>query len=157
VADALEALARIAPERPIRSLREGSTAHALRQAWTCDNHLAGRLGVGLLAGLLGAGLMGGGDGRHHPDQARRDRLSAPGQDSATGSPRGARRCSARSAWTWTRCWPTGPRSGTASTGPSSYFQTHVPRSHVDELSYSCIRGPDGSSKHTSNSRGQGQF
>jgi len=80
VADALEALARIAPERPIRSLREGSTAHALRQARTCYNHLAGRLGVGLLAGLLSGGLMDGGDGRHHPGQARGDRLSAPGRD-----------------------------------------------------------------------------
>jgi DNA-binding transcriptional ArsR family regulator len=80
VADALEALARIAPERPISSLRAGSTAHALRQARTCYNHLAGRLGVALLTGLLSRGLMDGGDGQHHPDRAPHDRLSAPGRD-----------------------------------------------------------------------------
>jgi len=80
VADALEALARIAPERPIRSLREGSTAHALRQARTCYNHLAGRLGVGLLAGLLSGGLLDGGDGQHHQERAPHDMLSAPGRD-----------------------------------------------------------------------------
>jgi DNA-binding transcriptional ArsR family regulator len=80
VADALEAIARIAPERPVRSLREGSHAHALREARTCYNHLAGRLGVGLFAGLLSHGLLSGGDGQHHPDQAVHDRLSAPGRD-----------------------------------------------------------------------------
>jgi DNA-binding transcriptional ArsR family regulator len=80
VADALEAIARIAPERPVRSLREGSQARALREARTCYNHLAGRLGVGLFAGLLSHGLLSGGDGQHHPDRAVHDRLSAPGRD-----------------------------------------------------------------------------
>ena len=41
VAEALEALARIAPDQPIRSLRQGSHARALREARTCYNHLAG--------------------------------------------------------------------------------------------------------------------
>jgi DNA-binding transcriptional ArsR family regulator len=80
VADVLEALARIAPEQPIRSLRQGSYARALREARTCYNHLAGRLGTGLLAGFLDHGLLAGGDGRHHPERARADRLSAPGRD-----------------------------------------------------------------------------
>ncbi len=80
VADALEAIARIAPQRPIRSLRQGSYARALREARTCYNHLAGRLGTGLLAGFLDQGLLAGGDGRHHPERARADRLSAPGRD-----------------------------------------------------------------------------
>ena len=80
VADALEAVARIAPDQPIRSLRQGSQARALREARTCYNHLAGRLGTGLLAGFLSEGLLAGGDGRHHPDRAVHDRLSAPGRD-----------------------------------------------------------------------------
>jgi DNA-binding transcriptional ArsR family regulator len=80
VAEALEALSRISPPQPIRSLRQGTYARALREARTCYNHLAGRLGVGLLAGLLEGGLLSGGDGRHHPERAVADRLSAPGRD-----------------------------------------------------------------------------
>ncbi|MDN5915216.1 MAG: transcriptional regulator [Pseudonocardia sp.] len=80
VAAALEALARIAPPEPIRSLRQGTRAHALRRARTCYNHLAGRLGVTLMAALLQRGRLAGGDGNHHPDRARTDRLSAPGRD-----------------------------------------------------------------------------
>ncbi len=80
VADVLEAMARIAPDQPIRSLRQGSHARALREARTCYNHLAGRLGVGLFSGLLRGGLLAGGDGQHHPDRAVADRLSAPGHD-----------------------------------------------------------------------------
>ena len=51
VARALEALARIAPPAPVRSLREGTRAHAVRAARTCYDHLAGRLGVALMAGF----------------------------------------------------------------------------------------------------------
>jgi hypothetical protein len=80
VADVLEAISRISPPQPIRSLRQGSHARSLREARTCYNHLAGRLGVGLLTGLLEDGLLSGGDGRHHPERAVADRLSAPGRD-----------------------------------------------------------------------------
>lgn len=80
VAEALEAIARIAPPEPVRSLRQGTRAHALRQARTCYDHLAGRLGVTLMAALLDRGLLAGGDGRHHPETARHDRLSAQGTD-----------------------------------------------------------------------------
>ncbi len=52
VAEALEAIARIAPPEPVRSLRQGTHAHALRRARTCYNHLAGRLGVALMAALV---------------------------------------------------------------------------------------------------------
>ena len=41
VARALEALARIAPPAPVRSLREGTRAHAVRAARTCYDHLGG--------------------------------------------------------------------------------------------------------------------
>ncbi len=40
VADVLEAISRISPPQPIRSLRQGSHARALREARTCYNHLA---------------------------------------------------------------------------------------------------------------------
>jgi DNA-binding transcriptional ArsR family regulator len=78
VAHVLEAIARIAPPRPVRSLREGTRAHAVREARTCYNHLAGRLGVALMAALLDGGLLEGGDGLHH--DGGDDRLSAPGHD-----------------------------------------------------------------------------
>src|SRR5437763_4029302 len=35
VAEVIEALGAVAPEAPVRSLREGTRAHALRQARTC--------------------------------------------------------------------------------------------------------------------------
>ncbi|MGB9183378.1 MAG: helix-turn-helix transcriptional regulator [Solirubrobacteraceae bacterium] len=80
VGELIETLARLAPEMPVRSLREGTRAHALRQARTCYDHLAGRLGVALFAALIDQQLVIGGDGRHHPEQARQDRLSSRGRD-----------------------------------------------------------------------------
>jgi DNA-binding transcriptional ArsR family regulator len=80
VAHALEAMARIAPPEPVRSLREGTKAHALRVARTCYDHLAGRLGVALMSGLITNGVITGGDGRYDRDRANGDRPSAPGRD-----------------------------------------------------------------------------
>jgi DNA-binding transcriptional ArsR family regulator len=80
VARALEALARIAPDAPVRSLREGTRAHAVRAARTCYDHLAGRLGVALMTGFVDEGVLTGGDGRHERGRARGDRPSAIGRD-----------------------------------------------------------------------------
>ncbi|MGZ4278924.1 MAG: ArsR/SmtB family transcription factor [Solirubrobacteraceae bacterium] len=80
IARALEALARIAPEAPVRSLREGTRAHAVRAARTCYDHLAGRLGVALMTGFVDHGVLTGGDGRHERGRARGDRPSAIGRD-----------------------------------------------------------------------------
>lgn len=80
VAHALEALARIAPTAPVRSLREGTKAHAIRLARTCYDHLAGRVGVALMAGLIETGAITGGDGRYDRRRANGDRPSAPGRD-----------------------------------------------------------------------------
>lgn len=80
VAEALEAIARISPPEPVRSLRQGTHAHALRRARTCYNHLAGRLGVAVMTALIQGGLLTGGDGRHHPDPPGHDRLSARGDE-----------------------------------------------------------------------------
>src|SRR5690349_8736702 len=78
VAELIEVLARVAPAGPVRSLREGTKAQALRAARTCYDHVAGRLGVDLFGALLDAGAIVGGDGRHRPDGA--DRLSAAGHE-----------------------------------------------------------------------------
>lgn len=80
VAEALEAIARIAPPEPISSLRQGTRAYALRRARTCYNHLAGRLGVSVMAALLDRGILVGGDGQHRAAAACRDRLATPGAD-----------------------------------------------------------------------------
>ncbi|MBB5850548.1 ArsR/SmtB family transcription factor [Amycolatopsis umgeniensis] len=80
VAEALEALARLAPPRPVRSLRGDGRARALRSARTCYDHLAGQLGVEVMRSLLASHALEGGDGLHHPESSGHDRLSAPGKD-----------------------------------------------------------------------------
>src|SRR6266699_3752350 len=77
VADLLEALARVAPPSPVRSLREGTRAQALRSARTCYDHLAGRAGVAVMDALLEREFL-------EPDHfgqglAAGDRLSSPGR------------------------------------------------------------------------------
>lgn len=92
VGELIELLARLAPVRPVRSLRQGTRAAAIRAARTCYDHLAGALGVSVLAGLLARGDVVGGDGLHHHERARADRLSAPGRDVAYRlTPEGHRR------------------------------------------------------------------
>jgi DNA-binding transcriptional ArsR family regulator len=80
VGELIEALARLAPPAPVRSLRQGTRAQSLRAARTCYDHLAGMLGTGLMSAMIDRDLLGGGDGLFHPSAARRDRLSAPGFD-----------------------------------------------------------------------------
>ncbi len=57
VAQALEALSRVAPPRAVYGLREVGRASAFRLARSCYDHLAGRLGVGVLAGLEARGWL----------------------------------------------------------------------------------------------------
>jgi DNA-binding transcriptional ArsR family regulator len=80
VGEFIEAVARIAPPAPVRSLNQGSKAHAVRFARTCYDHLAGMLGTKLMQALLEQDLLTGGDGAFDPDTAQADRLSAPGAD-----------------------------------------------------------------------------
>jgi DNA-binding transcriptional ArsR family regulator len=82
VGELLEALARLSPPAPVRSLREGTRAAALRAARTCYDHLAGRLGVEIFGRMIARGDVVGGDGRHYLDQAVHDRFSAEGHDLA---------------------------------------------------------------------------
>ncbi len=76
----IEVLAELAPAQPVRSLRQGTQARALRDARTCYDHLAGRLGVGVMGAMIDRGLLSGGDGAFDPGQAQRDRLNAYGAD-----------------------------------------------------------------------------
>jgi len=80
VAELLEALARVAPPAPVKSLKEGTRAQAVRFARTCYDHLAGKLGTALMAAMLERGLLEGGDGSFDPARSEQDRLSAPGWD-----------------------------------------------------------------------------
>ena len=80
VGELLEALARLAPAAPVRSLREGSRAHAVRSARTCYDHLAGQLGTAIMTALIGQGILAGGDGTFDSRDSGRDRLSSPGWD-----------------------------------------------------------------------------
>ena len=79
VGEALEKLMTLAPAAPVRSLRQGTRANAVRSARTCYDHLAGVLGAGLMAAMLERGLLTGGDGTFTPGGGR-DRLSAPGRE-----------------------------------------------------------------------------
>jgi DNA-binding transcriptional ArsR family regulator len=63
IAEAIEALLTIAPQRRARGLREASGGKAIRHARTCYDHLAGELGVALTASLERQRLIGSqGDG-----------------------------------------------------------------------------------------------
>jgi DNA-binding transcriptional ArsR family regulator len=51
VGELIEAVARVAPAQQVRSLRQGTRAHAVRYARHCYDHLAGRLGVAVADAL----------------------------------------------------------------------------------------------------------
>lgn len=80
VGQLLELLIGMSPGQPVRSLRDGTRARALREARACYDHLAGRLGVAVMAGMLDAGHLTGGDGRHHPDRGGSDGRVGYGSD-----------------------------------------------------------------------------
>jgi DNA-binding transcriptional ArsR family regulator len=80
VARLIEALAAISPPAPVRSLKQGSRAQAVRFARTCYDHLAGMLGTKLMGAMLERDLIAGGDGVFDPDRVRDDRPAAPGFD-----------------------------------------------------------------------------
>lgn len=80
VGELLELLARFAPTSPVRSLRQGTQANAVRFARTCYDHLAGMVGTELMAALIEQRMLTGGDGVFDPEAPGEDRLSAPGYD-----------------------------------------------------------------------------
>jgi DNA-binding transcriptional ArsR family regulator len=76
VAAALEALSVVAPQRPVRSLRESTRAAALRRARSCYDHLAGQAGVAVTEALISSGALARTDGRRGAERGG-DVLSAP--------------------------------------------------------------------------------
>jgi DNA-binding transcriptional ArsR family regulator len=80
VAQAVEALAAIAPRRRVRSLRDANTASALAEARTCYDHLAGRLGVAVAEALLRRRALSDADGRFAPGARARSVLADLGID-----------------------------------------------------------------------------
>jgi DNA-binding transcriptional ArsR family regulator len=82
VAAAVEALAVIAPQPPVRSLRESTRAAALRRARSCYDHLAGRLGVAVTEALVEQRALVRHDGLHGVRRAPEDRLAGPVREHA---------------------------------------------------------------------------
>jgi DNA-binding transcriptional ArsR family regulator len=80
VAQLIEALQHLAPAVEVRSLRQSTRASALRTARTCYDHLAGRLGVEVMASMIDAGYLEGGDGTFDPATARKDQRTGYGHD-----------------------------------------------------------------------------
>lgn len=80
VGELLEMLSRLSGAAPVRSLREGTKANAVRFARTCYDHLAGVVGTELMAALLEQHVLTGGDGIFDAAHADKDRLSSPGFD-----------------------------------------------------------------------------
>jgi len=124
VATILEALAAAAPTQPVRSLRQGTRAAALRRARTCYDHLAGKLGCDLTQTLIDVHALRSVDGVDATSRRPSDPLSAPlpehrYQHSARTPPR----CSTGSASTFTRRKPrrevAGRYCGSASTGANN--------------------------------------
>jgi DNA-binding transcriptional ArsR family regulator len=64
IADLIETVARVAPAQPVRSLRQGTRAHAVRRARACYDHLAGRLGVAVTDAMVEHNWL---DGDNTPD------------------------------------------------------------------------------------------
>lgn len=100
VASALEALALLAPPIPVRSLRQSRTAHALAEARTCYDHLAGHLGVAVSEALLEMKALVPIDERdHRVTPTGRELLARLGIETAPLEQ--SRRVLARSCLDWT--------------------------------------------------------
>ena len=80
VAEAVEALSVIAPQRPVRSLKEATTSELIREARTCYDHLAGRLGVALALGIEQRGMIVRREGTYVTGPNAEPRFAALGVD-----------------------------------------------------------------------------
>jgi DNA-binding transcriptional ArsR family regulator len=76
----IEALQQLAPAVPVRSLRQDTRARALREARTCYDHLAGRLGVALMGTLIEREYLTGGDGEYDVDRTPGDHRAGYGHE-----------------------------------------------------------------------------
>lgn len=104
VAAVLEALARLSPPVPVRSLRQQRDAGALSEARSCYDHLAGRRGVQLRDRLLGVGALQFADGDDYALTGHgRQLISELGIDPVLLT--ASRRVFARSCLDWTQRKP----------------------------------------------------
>jgi DNA-binding transcriptional ArsR family regulator len=78
VAEVIEAMLTIAPDRAAAGLRESTRGAALRGARTCYDHLAGELGVALADSLERQHLIDAGDGSYALTRAGERRLESLG-------------------------------------------------------------------------------
>ena len=76
----IEALQQVAPATPVRSLKQDTRARALREARTCYDHLAGRLGVSLMGVMIDRGYLAGGDGEYDMDRTPGDHRAGYGHE-----------------------------------------------------------------------------
>ena len=65
---------------PVRSLKQDTRARALREARTCYDHLAGRLGVTLMGAMLDRGYLTGGDGEYDVARTAGDHRAGYGHE-----------------------------------------------------------------------------
>jgi DNA-binding transcriptional ArsR family regulator len=98
VAAAVEALAVVAPQPPVRSLREATRSDLLRHARTCYDHLAGRVGVALAQSLEQDGTLVRRDGDYELGPKANRRLATIGID--LQALRNARRPLVRGCMDW---------------------------------------------------------
>jgi DNA-binding transcriptional ArsR family regulator len=76
----IEALEQLAPATAVRSLRQDTRARALREARTCYDHIAGRLGVTLMRTMLDRGYLAGGDGSYDHERTPGDHRAGYGHE-----------------------------------------------------------------------------
>jgi DNA-binding transcriptional ArsR family regulator len=103
VGEALEALAHVAPVKPVTSLRQSARARSLAEARTCYDHLAGRCGVTVHDGLIERGWLAPVSGGYDVTVSGRRGLTGWGVDLEAA--RAARRTFARPCLDWTERRP----------------------------------------------------
>jgi len=103
VAEAIEGLLRIAPPRPVSSLREARRGEAIALARTCYDHLAGAVGVGVTESLERTGALSAGDGGYALTARGERRMAALGLD--VPQLRAGRRAFVRPCLDWTERRP----------------------------------------------------
>jgi len=103
VAEALEALARVAAPEPVSSLRAATRGEALRLARTCYDHLAGRVGVAVADALVARRALALDDGSYRLTRRGEKVLEELGLD--VEAARAQRRAFARACVDWTERRP----------------------------------------------------
>jgi DNA-binding transcriptional ArsR family regulator len=103
IAEALEALARLARPVEVRSLRAADRDEAIRRARTCYDHMAGRLGVGLTEALVECRALRPLDSSYELTSAGEETMAVLGVDVAAA--RAHRRSFARACLDWSERRP----------------------------------------------------